>query len=106
MKPLLCWDNQCYSAGVEKLTGIKTSIIKVKSSGKCFLRVSRQRLFQQWPRLLTLVSQVALVSKASRGHGEALRLDRVRGRGGHRLGCSLRAVETPTMKRSWRGAEV
>jgi hypothetical protein len=47
MKPLLCWDNQCYSAGVEKLTGIKTSIIKVKSSGKCFLRVSTQQLYSR-----------------------------------------------------------
>lgn len=74
-------------------------------SGKCFLRLSTDapEVAKVTPHAaagLGHVSQVILVLKAQRGHGEQLRLCSGEATG---AGAASAALEGPGLKGSWRG---
>lgn len=50
MKPALCWDSQCYSGGVEKLTGIKKrpALLRQDLVGSVSSESAHAAVFQRW----------------------------------------------------------
>lgn len=87
----------------------ETSIIEVKSPGKCFLRVSSEAVLRRQPRLyLELAPELASVrvSRAWRSHGEQVAswlCERPRATIGE--GVASGTVEGPALKGSHRAAE-
>lgn len=50
MKPALCWDSQCYSGRVEKLTGIKKrpALLRQDLVGSVSSESAHAAVFQRW----------------------------------------------------------